>query len=135
MSAARRDRPSRAGRRTVGRCTAACRTAGYPEAGVLPPGQTQAGPRSRGEPSGRGETSSSGLNVTGIRRRRKTVTISAKEIEMFWAIGGAILYFVLIVTLGVMTLRKGHWVMFIIGIFLPFFWLIGAIMPSRRVAY
>ncbi len=51
---------------------------------------------------------------------------------MFWAIGGAILYFVLIVTLGVMTLRKGHWVMFIIGIFLPFFWLIGAIIPSRR---
>jgi len=75
------------------------------------------------------------LNVTGIRRRRKTVTSSAKEIEMFWAIGGAILYFVLIVTLGVLTLRKGHWVMFIIGIFLPFFWLIGAIIPSRRAAY
>ncbi len=51
---------------------------------------------------------------------------------MFWAIGGAILYFVLIVTLGVMTLRKGHWVIFIIGIFLPFFWLFGAIMPPRR---
>ena len=54
---------------------------------------------------------------------------------MFWAIGGAILYFVLVVTLGVMTLRKGHWFMFIVGFFLPFFWLIGAIMPSRRVAY
>ncbi len=51
---------------------------------------------------------------------------------MIWAIGGAILYFVLIVTLGVMTLRKGHWVIFIIGIFLPFLWLFGAIMPSRR---
>jgi ABC-type multidrug transport system permease subunit len=75
------------------------------------------------------------LKVTGTWRRRKTVTISAKEIEMIWAIGGAILYFVLIVTLGVMTLRKGHWVIFIIGIFLPFFWLIGAIMPSRRAAY
>ena len=65
----------------------------------------------------------------------QTVKNSAKEIEMVWAIGGAILYFVLIVTLGVMTLRKGHWVMFIIGIFLPFFWLFGAIMPSRRAAY
>jgi ABC-type multidrug transport system permease subunit len=73
--------------------------------------------------------------MTGTRRRRKTVTISAKETEMFWIIGGAILYFVLIVTLGVMTIRKGHWFMFVIGIFLPFFWLIGAIMPSRRVAY
>ena len=27
------------------------------------------------------------------------------------------------------------WVMFIIGFFLPFFWLIGALMPSRRLAY
>ena len=45
---------------------------------------------------------------------------------MVWAIGGAVLYFVLIVTLGVMTLRKGHWIIFIIGIFLPFFWLFGA---------
>ena len=39
------------------------------------------------------------------------------------------------VTLGVMSIRKGHWVMFIIGFFLPFFWLIGALMPSRRLAY
>ena len=51
---------------------------------------------------------------------------------MVWVIGGAILYFVLIVTLGVMTIRKGHWVIFVIGIFLPFFWLIGAMLPSRR---
>jgi hypothetical protein len=28
-----------------------------------------------------------------------------------------------------LTLRKGHWVMFIVGIFLPFMWLIGAIIP------
>ena len=44
---------------------------------------------------------------------------------------GAI-YFVLLVTLGIMSIRKGHWVMFIIGLFLPFFWLIGAIMPPVR---
>src|SRR5208283_4421257 len=44
----------------------------------IPPGQTQAGPRSRGKTSGRGETSSSGLKVTGTWRRRKTVTISTK---------------------------------------------------------
>ena len=44
-------------------------------------------------------------------------------------IGLAILYFVLLITLGVMTLRKGHWVMFIIGIPIPLFWLIGALMP------
>lgn len=44
----------------------------------------------------------------------------------------AVLYFILMVTLGIMSIRKGHWVMFIVGIFLPLFWLIGALMPRRR---
>lgn len=49
---------------------------------------------------------------------------------MWWGIGfGALIYFALLVTLGVMTLRKGHWVMFVLGIFLPIFWLIGALIP------
>jgi hypothetical protein len=43
----------------------------------------------------------------------------------------AVIYFVLMVTLGIMAIRKGHWVMFVIGIFLPLFWLIGALMPRR----
>lgn len=43
-----------------------------------------------------------------------------------------VIYLVLLVTLGIMSLRKGHWVMFIIGIFIPLFWLIGAIIPSRQ---
>jgi hypothetical protein len=54
---------------------------------------------------------------------------------MWWGIGsGIFLYLVLLVTLGVMTLRKGHWVMFIIGIVLPIFWLIGAVIPPTRAA-
>jgi ABC-type multidrug transport system permease subunit len=61
--------------------------------------------------------------------------LSAKEIEMVWYIIGGIIYVILMVTLGVMSLRNGHWVMFITGLFLPFFWLIGALMPSRRLAY
>jgi len=32
------------------------------------------------------------------------------------------------------TLRKGHWVMFIAGIFLPLFWLIGAMMQPTGTA-
>ena len=49
---------------------------------------------------------------------------------MWWGIGfGGLLYIVLLVTLGVMTLRKSHWVMFILGLFLPLFWLIGAVIP------
>lgn len=44
-------------------------------------------------------------------------------------VGLGILYFILMVTLGIMAIRKGHWVMFVIGIFLPVFWLIGALLP------
>ena len=42
--------------------------------------------------------------------------------------------FPLLVTLGIMSIRKGHWVMFIIGIVFPLFWLIGALMPPRGEA-
>jgi hypothetical protein len=55
--------------------------------------------------------------------------------HVWWGIGfGIFFYLVLAITLGVMTLRKGHWVMFILGIFLPIFWLIGAIMPPTHSA-
>ena len=47
----------------------------------------------------------------------------------FFYIGGGILWLVLAITLGVMCLRKGHWLMFIIGFFFPIMWLIGAVIP------
>ena len=54
---------------------------------------------------------------------------------MPWIVGGGVLYIVLLVTLGVMTLRNGHWLMFIVGIVFPLFWLIGAIArPRLRVS-
>jgi len=43
-----------------------------------------------------------------------------------------IIWLVLLITLGVLCLRKGHWVMFIIGLFIPLFWLIGAVIPRRH---
>jgi len=43
----------------------------------------------------------------------------------------SVIYIVLLVTLGIMSIRKGHWVMFLIGIFLPIFWIIGALLPRR----
>ena len=45
-----------------------------------------------------------------------------------------VLYFVLLVSIGVMCLRKGHWVMFVVGIFIPLFWIIGAVMPPKAGA-
>lgn len=54
---------------------------------------------------------------------------------MWWGIGfGGLLYLVILFTLGLMTLRKGHWVMFILGIFLPLFWLIGAMIRPATTA-
>ncbi|HEY7343301.1 MAG TPA: hypothetical protein VH591_20690 [Ktedonobacterales bacterium] len=42
------------------------------------------------------------------------------------------LYFVMIFTVCFLTFQKGHWLLGIIGIFVPFLWLIGAIMPAKR---
>jgi hypothetical protein len=50
---------------------------------------------------------------------------------MEFVIGG-VLYAILLLTLGIISIRKGHWVMFIIGIFIPLFWIIGALMPARE---
>jgi hypothetical protein len=47
-------------------------------------------------------------------------------------VGLGILYFILLLTLGIISIRKGHWVMFIIGIFIPLFWVIGALLPPRQ---
>jgi hypothetical protein len=44
-------------------------------------------------------------------------------------LGAGIIYVVLLVTLGILSIRKGHWVMFFVGIFLPIFWLVGALLP------
>ena len=52
---------------------------------------------------------------------------------MEFVIGG-IIYFILLVTVGIISIRKGHWVMFIIGIFFPLFWFIGALMPPKQPA-
>lgn len=52
----------------------------------------------------------------------------------FFAIGLGVLYLVLLFTVALMTFRKGHWVLGVIGIIFPVLWLIGAILPARRGA-
>jgi uncharacterized membrane protein len=51
-----------------------------------------------------------------------------------WILGTtlAILYLFLIFTVALITFRKGHYVLGILGIFLPFLWLIGAVLPDRN---
>lgn len=47
----------------------------------------------------------------------------------------SIFYVVILLTLGLTTLRKGHMFLFIVGIFVPVFWLIGALIgPTPRTA-
>ena len=50
-----------------------------------------------------------------------------------WSITFGIIYLVLLFTLGVITFRKGHWVLGLVGIIFPVLWIIGALLPSRRV--
>jgi hypothetical protein len=47
----------------------------------------------------------------------------------------AALYVVVLITLGVTTLRKGHVLLFVVGIILPFLWIVGALIgPTPRAA-
>ena len=43
-------------------------------------------------------------------------------------------YLTALVVLGMSTLRKGHTLLFIVGIFFPFLWLLGAILPPAEGA-
>jgi ATP/ADP translocase len=51
-----------------------------------------------------------------------------------WILLGA-LYLTALIVLGAATLRKGHFFLFIVGIFLPVFWIVGALIgPTPRAA-
>jgi hypothetical protein len=45
-------------------------------------------------------------------------------------IGGfVVLYILLFLVLGLRSIKHGHWIMFLIGIPIPLFWVIGGLMP------
>jgi len=52
-----------------------------------------------------------------------------------WITGGVLgflIWLVLLIFFGIRTLRRGHWVMFLIGLIFPVLWFIGALIPARR---
>jgi len=52
---------------------------------------------------------------------------------VLWLILGA-LYLTLFFMLGLATLRKGHYFLFFVGIFLPFLWIVGALLGPTQNA-
>ena len=49
-------------------------------------------------------------------------------------VGLGIIYLVLLVVLGVKTLKNGRWIMFILGFFIPFLWIIGGVLPPKGMS-
>jgi len=43
-----------------------------------------------------------------------------------------VIYIFCLFTVCALTFQKGRWVLGILGIFFPFLWLIGAILPAKR---
>jgi hypothetical protein len=52
---------------------------------------------------------------------------------VLWFLLGA-LYLTLFIALGLATLRKGHYFLFFVGIFLPILWIIGALLGPTESA-
>ena len=49
-----------------------------------------------------------------------------------WFFTLGIIYLVLLFTLAVLSFRKGHWILGLIGFIFPVLWIIGAILPAKR---
>ncbi len=45
-----------------------------------------------------------------------------------------VIYVTCIFTVAVITFRNGHWLLGILGIFFPLFWLIGVVIPPTEEA-
>jgi hypothetical protein len=46
-----------------------------------------------------------------------------------WVVLGIV--YVALLILGIIGLRKGHWMMFIVGFFIPLFWITAALLPPE----
>jgi hypothetical protein len=98
------------------------------------PGQVDDVATFTGEPAAK-RLASGGCPILSCKRRingTETLVIIPLAASTTGAVLLGAIYFVLLVTLGIMSIRKGHWVMFIIGIFIPLFWIIGALMPPKQ---
>ncbi len=49
-------------------------------------------------------------------------------------VGLGIIYVFLLLYLGVKTIKNGHWILFIIGFFIPLVWIIGGMIPPKGMS-
>lgn len=49
-----------------------------------------------------------------------------------WFTTLGIIYLVLLFTVAVLSFRKGHWVLGLIGFIFPVLWVVGAVLPDRH---
>jgi hypothetical protein len=47
---------------------------------------------------------------------------------------GAFAYLLALCTLGIVSLARGHWAMFLLGFVFPPLWLVGAVLPTTAAA-
>ncbi len=50
-------------------------------------------------------------------------------------VGLGILYFVLLVVLGVRTFQNKHYFLFAFGFFIPVIWIVGAMLPPKGMSH
>ena len=70
-------------------------------------------------------------SLLGQRQRRR----SSMPLAIGWFVWGGllgVLYLIALITAGVMTIRNGHLVLFIVGFIFPLLWIIGAFMDKPR---
>jgi hypothetical protein len=49
-------------------------------------------------------------------------------------VGLGIIYIFLLIFLGVRTIKNGHWILFIIGFFIPIVWILGGMLPPKGMS-
>ena len=49
-----------------------------------------------------------------------------------WFTTLGIIYLVLLFTLAVLSFRKGHWILGLVGFIFPVLWIVGALLPQKR---
>ena len=49
-------------------------------------------------------------------------------------VGLGIIYLFLLIFLGVRTIKNGHWILFILGFFIPLVWILGGLLPPKGMS-